>query len=258
VLAELQSRFRHALVSGEHSDIAPLLVGGSAVEKRLRIHQRHYEASLVSALLGKFPATQWLVGSVLVREAARQFIRRHPPRVPCIAEYGSDFPSFLAECAIADRLPYLRSFGELEWYVGHVSTAIELPPVKIASLSVGEIDSILAAGLTIQPGVRYLESCWPVDELLTLYLSETAPDQFVLGPTDIFLEVRGARGEFRLNRLTAGDFGFRQAIGSGQSVGAAAELVLQSHSDFDIGAAFARLFTEGLVTSVTEPTEHLR
>ena len=92
--------------------------------------------------------------------------------------------------------PYLRPFGELEWHVGHVSVAIELPPVKIALLSVGRIDSILAARLTIQPGVRYLESHWPVDELLTLYSSETAPDQLTFGPTDIFLEVRGARGEF--------------------------------------------------------------
>ena len=84
-LAEIQSRLRESVVAGDDAVVLPLLVGGQEPEKRLRIHRRHYEASLVTALLGKFPGTVWLVGSPFTIEAAREFVRRYPPRTPCIA-----------------------------------------------------------------------------------------------------------------------------------------------------------------------------
>ena len=62
-LAELQQRFRNAIVTGDAGCVASLLVGGVDPRVRLAIHQRHYEASLVRAILERFPASQWLVGS---------------------------------------------------------------------------------------------------------------------------------------------------------------------------------------------------
>src|SRR6266567_5572931 len=91
-LADIQRDVRQAVVAGEDSAIAPLLSGGTNPRKRLQIHRRHYETSLVTALLGKFPATVWLVGSQFVNEAAQHYIREHLPRKPCIAEYGEVFP----------------------------------------------------------------------------------------------------------------------------------------------------------------------
>ena len=67
---------------------APLLVGGLDPVKRLDIHRNHYETSLVSAMLGRFPATGWLVGPSSLHEAASAFVRRHPPTAPRVAAYG--------------------------------------------------------------------------------------------------------------------------------------------------------------------------
>ncbi len=254
MLADIQVRFRDALLSGDGSGIAPILVGGRAPSMRLKVHQRHYEASLTSALLDKFPATGWLVGSAFLTEVAQQFVRSHPPKAPCIAEYGESFPAFLAEYPPAEGVPYLRSFSELEWHVGHVSVAIDLPSIPIASLSATDAGAIPDVVLMLQPGVRYLETSWPVDDLLKLYLADSAPDQLVFCPADVLIEIRGARGEFRLNRLDRGAFAFRHAIATGRTVGAAAESALEASSDFDISAAFASLFAEGLVTSVIEPS----
>ena len=78
-LAEVQASMRRAVVAGEASTTALELTGGSDPQARLAIHRRHYEASLVTALLTKFPATVWLTGSPLVTEAARLFVRAHPP-----------------------------------------------------------------------------------------------------------------------------------------------------------------------------------
>ena len=105
LLGEVQSLVRHALISGEVSAVAPLLVGGGDGAVRFRVHQRHYRASLVRALMEAFPATVWLTGSAFVEEAARRFVAAHPPDRPCLAEYGEAFPAFVAALPEASNLP---------------------------------------------------------------------------------------------------------------------------------------------------------
>jgi len=95
-LADIQLFFRNAVVTGDVAHIRALLSDATDPENGLGIHRRNYEVSLVTALLTKFPATVWLAGTSFVTEAARDFIRHHPPQAPCIAEYGDEFPRFLA------------------------------------------------------------------------------------------------------------------------------------------------------------------
>src|SRR5215831_15711392 len=101
-LAETQLRFRDAVVHGDlqHvSSLASQLVGGRSPEKRLIVHQRNYRQSLVDALLTKFPATGWLLGTQTLTEAVTRFIREYPPQAPCIAEFGAGSPDFPRPCA---------------------------------------------------------------------------------------------------------------------------------------------------------------
>jgi hypothetical protein len=249
-LAEAQLHLRRAVVAGDATDIAPHLVGGRDPQKRLAIHRRNYETSLVNALLGKFPATHWLVGTPFLAESAREFIRVRPPNAPCIAEYGEDFPVFLATRSLADRVPYMRWFAELEWHVGHVAIAVDEPALSLSDFSSLAPTSIADATIAIQPGVRYLQAPWPIDELMQLYLMDKAPDHFHLDAVDVRLEIRGARGEFRIDRLGAAEFEFRVAIQGGKAIGRAAELALEADANFEVGRSFAKLMTEGLVTAI--------
>ena len=249
-LADTQTHLRRAVVTGEAAGVVPLLVGGRDPEKRLAIHRRHYETSLVTALLDKLPATVWLAGSPFVTEAARHFVHDHPPHAPCIAEYGAEFPEFLSTRPASERVPYLRVFAELEWRLGQVAVAIDRPPVSFERLSQIDINVLTFARCTLQPGLHYLHASWPVDDLIKLYLTDTAPDRFVLAPADVWIEIRGARGEFRINRLDAGELIFRQAVQEGRAIGDAAECALDASAGFDPGGALARLVGEGLVTAV--------
>jgi len=172
-LAEIQLQFRDAVVHAG-AEVGPLLIGGSDPVKRLMIHRRNFETSLVDALLGKFPATGWLVGTPFLQQAADRFIREHPPQAPCIAEYGAAFPDFLSQCPGTGHLPYVGEFAELEWHVGQVAIAID--------------------------DARCMRATWPVDELMKFYLTDTAPDHFELSPIDGWIEVHGGRGQFRLRR----------------------------------------------------------
>jgi Putative DNA-binding domain len=178
-LADIQAAVRDALVRGDRSAAAPMLAGGVHPEHRLAIHQRHYAASLTKALLDRFPATVWLVGSDLVTDAAISFIREQPPVKPCIAEYGESFPAHLGAHSAAATLPYLSQFAELEWHLGRLALATD--------------DS---------PNVHYLHLDWSLDELIGVYLADSAPDAFALRQEDVWLEIRGLRGTLTMTRVT--------------------------------------------------------
>jgi Putative DNA-binding domain len=252
-LADTQARFRSALVEGDASAILPMLVGGRDPARRVALHYRHYVKSLVTLLLGKFPAVCWLMGSQFVAEAAEDFIRRHPPTAPCIAEYGADFPEFLAERPGAERVPYLRVFAELEWHLGHISIAVDRPALGMDAFAAVPADGLPDLVLALQPGLHYLVAPWPIDELMKLYLTESAPERYVFEPAETRIEVSGARGKFDIRRLDVGTFAFRFAISNGASIGAAAERGLDSDAAFDPGQALTMLVGDGLVTAITPP-----
>ncbi len=138
---------------------------------------------MTRALLDRFPATVWLVGSELVTDAATSFIREQPPSKPCIAEYGESFPQHLGAHPAAASVPYLSQFAELEWHLGRLAVATEH-----------------------SPHVHYLHLDWSLDELIGVFLSDNAPDAFALRQEDVWLEVRGLRGTLEMHRLTRDDF----------------------------------------------------
>jgi len=247
-LAELQSYFRKAVVDGDTRSVSHVLIGGCDPEKRLTVHQRNYQTGLIDSLLVKFPATGWLIGTPLLTEAAKHFVREHPPQAPCIAEYGAAFPDFLARFPETQPLPYLRKFAQLEWYVGQVSIAVDDSPVSGKEFSIIDADALPETVLMLHSGLHYIDASWPVDELMKLYLMETAPDYFELSPDDVWIEVRGARGEFQLNRLDAASFTFRKSVLEGRAIGDAADCALDINPGFDPGQALAALIAEGLIT----------
>ena len=249
-LAETQLWIRRAVVDGDTAGIPPQLIGGRNPRRRLAIHQRHYRSSLVAAIRTKFPATAWLLGMPFLDEAAQEFVRRHPPATPCIAEYGEEFPGFLSTYLGAARAPYLCSFAELEWHLGQVAIAVDQPALALDAFSTLEINTLMDASLMLQAGLRYLHASWPVDDLMKLYLTDTAHSEYRLAPADVWLEVRGSRGEFQINRLNAAEFVFRKAVLDRQSIGNAAQRALDTNAEFDAGQAFTTLVNGGYVIAI--------
>jgi hypothetical protein len=250
LLADFQAQVRGAIVNGGPPQLRTVLVGGRDPVKRFAIHQRHYEASLLRALVEKFPAVVWLVGSPFVTEAARDFIRESPPSAPCIADYGEAFPVFLAGRANAKRAPWLRWIGELEWQLGRAALATERAPLGIEAIRKIEPDRLVDCRLAPQSGLHYLAAPWPVDELVNLFLSDATPQSYALAPEDIFLEVRGARGACSMTRLDAGIFAFRKSLSAGATIGGAAEHALDTDPSFDVGQALVQFIAGGDVTAV--------
>ena len=253
-LHEIQRRMRDAVVADDAAAaLLPLLAGGRDPGARLSIHRRHYEASLSRALLDKFPAIVWLTGERFATAAAQAFVRAHPPAAPCIAEYGADYPDFLASRPGADRLPYLRAFAGLERHVGQVSIAVDHPPLAIERLASIDVSELPDHCLTLQSGLRYCTADWPVDDLIKQYLGGAVPERYAFDPAQVRLEIRGARGEFSIKRLAEAEFVFRSAIAGRSTIGSAAERALDSDTTFDPGQALLRLVSAGLVIAIDKP-----
>src|SRR5436190_13868456 len=248
-LAEVQRGLVHAVLAGETEPLALWLVGGAEPRARLKIHRRHYEASLTSALTQKFPATAWLIGAGAIAAAVRAYVSTHPPAAPCIAEYGAGFPEFVAG-RVRGELPYLGSFATLEWHVGQASIAVDRAPLAWSAIVSRGADELLDAHLALQPGLRYLRPAWRVDELLEAYLGGSAPERFVLSSEDAPLEVRGARGTVSIARLDEATYEFRCALASGRSIGASAERALERERSFDPGRGLHALVRAGLATAL--------
>ncbi len=256
-LADLQHQMRDAVITGCSAPIAAQLVGGRDAAKRLGIHHRHYTASLTAAIVARFPATGWLVGSGRLEDAAGQFVHEHPPTAACIAEYGAAFPAFLGTWPATAGFTYLTTFADLDWHLGRLAVAVDvaaLPRERLATLSAPDLADLVVA---LQPGTHYVEASWAVDALMTMYPADAAPESWTLVEEPGHLEVRGARGSFRFSRLRVGDFTFRRSVARRVSLGDAARDALEIDPAFDPGAGLLSLLDERLITCIGRPGDRL-
>lgn len=248
-LAEFQQQMRDAVVGGDFSRVAPLLTAGAGnAARRADIHRRHYQTSLVTAVMGRFPATAWLIGSPTVEVAAIGFVRAHPPAAPCIAEYGRGFPAWLSGQIEAGRVPFVEAFAALDWQLGRLAVSADSPaldPVSVASLAP---DVLADAVLDLQEGTHYAKSDWPIDTLMQAFLGEPGGDYPAVVPQPVWLEARGSRGVVSIGRLSEAEWEFRSALQQARPIGVAAERAWQFDSQFDPGIALANLFTVALVS----------
>jgi hypothetical protein len=244
-----------SLVGAQQHGVPPVFVGGPSPRARLAIHARNYEASLAAALASKFPATSWLAGADAVRAAGRAYVQARPPRRPCIAEYGADFPEFLAGFESTRRLAYLPAFAELEWAVGQVSIAVERTPLGWAAVATAGAERLLAARLTLQDGARYLRARFRVDELMKTFLQGNEPERFELAEADTCIEVRGARGAIAIERIEPAELAFRSSLAAGSSIEHAAGKALAVDDGFDVGDALRRVVRARLAVELRTPAE---
>ena len=249
-LVDLQQQIRDAIVTGNTASVGPLLVGGRNAATRLAIHLHHYEVSLTAAVVGRFPATGWLVGPRRLEDAARRFVHDHPPTAPCIAEYGAQFPTFLATWPDTAHLTYVPAFADLDWHLGQLAVSIDVEAIARDRLVALKPTDLTSVGVRLQAGTYYVRASWPIDTLITMYLSNASPESWALVDEEVRLEARGSRGAVRFSRLRAGDYTFRVALAEGQTLGDAASRALELDPAFDPGMALRDLLDEQLITSV--------
>jgi hypothetical protein len=124
------------------------------------------------------------------------------------------------------------------------------PEPARARLSTNDAAALGDATVALQPGVHYFRADWAIDELISLYLSDDSPDHFTLRPGDVWLELRGVRGELTMKRLRHAEFVFRAALAEGESVSDAALSALEIEMAFEPQLALLHLVRDRLVVGI--------
>ena len=115
-LAELQAAYRGYLLSGDSAPLAPAIVADSFDgPERLAIYRSNFLISLGEALKVNFPVTLQLLGKDFFEQASRRFVLTHPPRRPCLFEYGAGFADYLRDLPQLVTRPYIIDMARFEF-----------------------------------------------------------------------------------------------------------------------------------------------
>ena len=243
-LRDLQRAFAAHLAGDDQPALAAEIRPAAA---RLGIHRHHVLDSLASALAATFSTVQAVVGADFFRGLAHTFIGRSLPLQPVLAEYGADFPAFIAGQEAGHGLPYLADVARLDWALNlalHAPAGNRLAAADLAALPA---DRLPGLRLALAPGVALVGSPYPLDRIWRASQPGAAPDPVDLAAGGIHLLVLRRPDDAAFVALSAGEAAFVGGIDEGLSLEEAAE---RGDSGFDLSATFARLLGLGVFAAV--------
>ena len=145
-LADLQAAYRAYLLTGDSAPLAPAIVADAFEgDERLAIYRNNFLIGLGEALKANFPVTLQLVGRDFFEQAARRFVLAHPPKRPCLFEYGATFPDYLRDLPQLRSLPYVAEMAHFEFARIAAYNAPGEQPITagtLATLSPDQLDTL--------------------------------------------------------------------------------------------------------------------
>jgi hypothetical protein len=250
-LRDLQAAFAAHLVGADRADLVAAVVGDTIpAGARLGVYRHHVFESLGAALVATFPTVQALVGPEFFRALARAFVRHALPQQPVLAEYGADFPAFVAGFEAARDLPYLADVARLDWALNvafHARLDGRLEAADLSALPAERLPSMsisLAAGVVLVSSPYPLDRIWetsqPAAEKATVNLNSGGANLLVLRRPD----------DAAFVRLSAGEAAFMAALTKGMSLERAAGAAFQADPAFELSTSFARLLALGVFAAL--------
>jgi Putative DNA-binding domain len=246
-LVDLQRHIRRALLDGAIDDVASAFeADGIDPAARLRIYRNHALMTFDAALRAAFPVVCRLVDERFFAYATHEFLRLHPPCSRRRAEYGADFPDFLARFEACKDLPYLTDVARFEWALNMAAMVRAVPPLEIHALHSVPPDLAGYAVFQLQPSLRYCASSWPIDAIWRANQRKDVP-WVELDNSGASIEIRRGSEGVVWQPLDPGNFAFRTALVEGFALAAAITRAMQEDPRFDATMSLQRVFAEGLV-----------
>jgi len=248
-LRELQAGFRAAILADDETGVVPAVVDDDIdASARLAIYRHHVFTSLTAVLEATYPVITRLVDRRFFGWVADRYLRAHPPTGPCLFEYGSAFPAFLAEFPACAHLPWLADVARLEWAMNVALHAPDTAVLEPATLSALAPRALARLELRLDPSVTLLESPWPVDAIWRA--NQPGTD----GVVDV------SRGAARLQIWRRGDdvvfavlspatFALRAALAGGRALEDAVQGALDTDPSFDLASEIRALLDERVLAA---------
>jgi hypothetical protein len=250
-LRDLQTAFAAHLLEGSVDRVTDSVVGDSiTAAARLRIHRHQVFDSLATALASTFDTVQALVGEGFFRTMVRAYVARTLPAHPVLAEYGADFPIFIADHEPARGLIYLADIARLDWAL---SAAVQAPSgtaLGVADLQAIPMEQLPEQRLTLAPGHALIQSPYPIGRIRAAAQSDAKAEVFDLEnePARLVVLRRGDGASFVA--IGPGEASFLAALAGGQTLEMAAAAGFGIDPGFDLSAGFARFLALGLFAAL--------
>jgi Putative DNA-binding domain len=135
----------------------------------LKVYQANAHASALRSLQTVYPVVAQLIGQGAFEHLARDLWAQHPPKHGDMAQWGGDFPVFIASISTLKSEPYLSDVARAEWAVHTAATAADQSADLATFLLLTERDPD-AISLQLAPGTALISSIHPVASILTAHL----------------------------------------------------------------------------------------
>ena len=254
-LAQMQRNFISDCLSGKLTSDNTLLTCGVdtrfiSAQGLMGIYKNSAIANITQALSLTYPVIEKLVGKDFFNAACRHFIRDVWPESGNMDDYGSEFPTFLAEFEHAKHLVYLEDVARLEWAL-HLSSLANNAIITDWS-TLAYVADILQLQFTLSPSIQLIRSSHPIDRIWQLNqhsdLQDNQVDLSLDDETrnDILLVV--ARPELKtvIFSVTVGEFEFLHCCEKAQTFEQAITSATLKQADFCVEESL-RSFIERLV-----------
>lgn len=217
---------------------------------RATIYRNNVRLSLSAALAVNFPVTRALVGEDYFHQAARRFVRNNLPQRPDMADYGAEFPGFLASLPDLDGYPFIPDVARSERAMIEALLAPHAPALTAEAFTTVAPDGFAELRFVAHPSTRLLRSAYAVADLWAAHRAAN-PDLTRLdphAPQAMLIVRREERIEWL--SLDADAAQFTSTLLSGETI---AEAVSSLPDTFDLTEALVQLLQAGIFTGLILP-----
>jgi len=223
-------------------------LGGQA-DRRYAVYRNNVAMSLKGALADIFPVTRQVSGPRFFDAMALEFLAENPPRSPILAEYGRDFPDFVAGFEPARRLFFLADLARLEraWLDAYHAT--DCPPLAPETLLTRDPEALMAMQLSPHPAARLLKLGSAAASIFLRTKAGESLKGLDPSPAEIALITR-PHYDVAVHRVTIGDAAFLRALLDGEPIDEAAERADAADDGFDLSSVFTLALTTGAFAAI--------
>ncbi|MGW1442391.1 HvfC/BufC N-terminal domain-containing protein [Serratia rhizosphaerae] len=218
---------------------------GSDPARRFAVYRNNVMASLISALAENCPVLVQLVGDGFFRAMAAEFIRRHPPTSPVLADYGTALPAWLAGFPPLADWPWLADLAQLELLCIESLHAADAMPDNAGQPTLSA-DSVLR----LHPSLRLFGSPFAVFSLWAAHQQDQAPAELDPCRAEQVLLFRH-QDDVRLIAIGAAELRFLHALRTRKSLAQALTAALAEDTAFAVQPVLQRLHHYGLILCVS-------
>lgn len=219
------------------------------------VYRNNVASTLSDALGERFPVCLEVVGEPFFRATTRAFAQKQLPTGPCLDDWSTRFPSFLATFPPAAGLPYLADLARLEctvWRSLHAADAHPLAEHAIAA-RLADAARLPAMGIVLLPSAGALASLhavvsiWlahqqPADIRRFDFDPATAQDALILRPA---LAVQ-------VVPLPPGGAAFVMALSTGADLATAVAHAYERSPRFDLETTLGTLIGHRAIVALTD------